>query len=100
MKVTERSTILDTQLGGTEAVRTDAGPAAADGATIQTGDRVSVSDTARALAELRARVGDPGTIRPERVAVLQAAVDAGRYQADPQDVARSLLREIGSDALV
>ena len=91
MKINERKGVLDPQLAGAEPVRADGRPAVqSEGAE---GDRVNVSDTARQLAGLRAAVGDLDAVRPERVAVLQAAIDAGRYTPDPTAVARALLRD-------
>jgi flagellar biosynthesis anti-sigma factor FlgM len=97
MKIDDRKGVLDPQLVGTDPVRPDGRAVVPQ--TAQTGDRVSVSDTARQLAGLRAAVGDLGEVRPERVAVLQAAVDAGRYDVDPHAVAQSFLREVAGDAL-
>ena len=97
MKIDDRKALLDPQLGGVDGLRPD-GRAKA-GPTAPAGDRVSVSDTARELAALRGAVGDLDTVRPERVAVLQAAVDAGRYVPDVEGTARALLRETIGDAL-
>ena len=97
MKIDDRKGVLDPQLVGTDPTRPD-GRAAVPPAA-QTGDRVSVSDTARQLAGLRAAVGDLDGVRQERVAVLQSAIDAGRYDVDPQAVAQSFLREVTADAL-
>ena len=57
------------------------------------GDRVSMSDTARQLAGLRAAIGDLDAVRPERIAVLQAAIDGGRYTPDVHAVAQALIRD-------
>lgn len=97
MKIDERKGVLDPQLAGADPIRP--GDRAAVAPSAPAGDRVSVSDTARELAALRAAVGDPGAVRHDRVAVLQAAVDAGRYAPDVQAVARTLLREVIGDAL-
>ena len=97
MKIDERKGVLDPQLAGTDPLRP--GDRAAGAPNAPAGDRVSVSDTARELVALRAAVGDPGAVRQDRVAVLQAAVDAGGYAPDVQAVARTLLRELIGDAL-
>ena len=99
MKISDRNPVLDAQLGGTDAIRPEGG-GGGPSTTPVAGDRVSVSETARELAALRTQVGDPGSIRPERVAILQSAIDNGRYDVDPHDVARSVLREVAADALV
>jgi flagellar biosynthesis anti-sigma factor FlgM len=90
MKITERKGVLDPQLAGADPVRPES-RATVVGDSV-TGDRVNVSDTARQLAGLRAAIGDVDGVRPERVAVLQAAIDAGRYAPDASDVARAVLR--------
>lgn len=99
MKINERNGVLDTQLGGAEALRSDAGTTTRQGTATASGDRVSVSDTARSLAALRADVGDLGAVREDRVAGLRAVLDDGSYQVDFHTVAASVLREIGADAL-
>ena len=98
MKIDERKGVLDPQLAGTDPIRPE-GRAPAAPATPVTDDRVSVSDTARQLAGLRADVGDVGAVRGDRVAALQAAVDAGRYSPEAHAVARALLRDLIGDAL-
>jgi flagellar biosynthesis anti-sigma factor FlgM len=57
------------------------------------GDQVSVSDTARHLAQLRVQVGDPHAVRQDRVASLQSVMAKGQYSADIGDVAEKFLRE-------
>src|SRR5881394_257442 len=97
MKIDERKGVLDPQLGGVDPLRPDGRAPAAPAPAA--GDRVSVSDTARELAGLRGAVGDLGAVRLERVAVLQAAIDAGRYVPDVDATARGLLREMIGDAV-
>jgi flagellar biosynthesis anti-sigma factor FlgM len=91
MKINERKGVLDSQLAGIDPIRPEGRPVVAGEG--DTGDRVNVSDTARQLAGLRALVGDVDGIRPERVAVLQAAIDAGTYAPDGDAVARAVLRD-------
>jgi len=98
MKIDEHKGVLDSQLAGLDPVRPEAGgkvplPAA------PAGDRVSVSDTARQLAGVRAEVGDVGAVREQRVTGLRAAIDQGQYRPDLHQVARSVLREVMSDVL-
>ena len=59
-------------------------------------DQVSVSDTARRLAQLRAELGDVSVegIRQEKVEGLRAVMAKGQYSADLEDVAQKLLRDV------
>lgn len=65
-----------------------------------TADRVELSPLARALASLRAEVGDPQAIDTERVAQLRTAVGNGTYDPPAQDVADALLRELAANRIV
>ena len=98
MKIDERKGVLDPQLTGTDPIRPETRTPVAQPAAVA-GDRVSVSDTARELAGLRAAVGDLTGLREDRVAALQSAVDAGRYAPEPHAVAKSVLRDLIGDAL-
>ncbi len=100
MKIDDRKGVLDPQLAGTDGIRPDGrGPAAPGASPAPAGDRVSVSDTARQLAGLRAAVGDLDAVRTDRIAALQAAIDAGRYAPDAGAVARSVLRDVLGDVV-
>jgi|SRR5690349_8210080 len=57
-------------------------------------DRVSVSDTARDLARLRADLGPVELFREDKVASIRDVMAKGQYSADPPDVARHLLRDV------
>jgi flagellar biosynthesis anti-sigma factor FlgM len=63
-------------------------------------DRVELSPLARALASLRAEVGDPEAIDAERVAQLRTAVGNGSYDPPAHDVADALLRELAANRIV
>ena len=92
MKIDERKPLADQGVGAVPVV-----PAAiAAGAPVALGsaDRVSVSDTARELARLRAELGGVDVLRQERVTGLRAVMAKGNYSADFQNVARKFLREI------
>jgi len=95
MKVDDRKTVLDPRVGGTPAPAP--GGHAAVGGTAPASDRVSVSDTARDLARLRAAVGDAGTVREEKIAALREAVENGSYHPDVRETAKKLLRELIGD---
>ena len=100
MKINEQKGVLDSHLGGPDAVRQRSGTTPAPGRLeAPAGDRVSVSDGARELARLRAAVGDVDGIRSERVEALRAEVSAGRYQVDLEATARKLLGELLGELL-
>jgi len=63
-------------------------------------DRVDLSPLAKALASLRAEVGDPEAIDTERVAQLRTALGNGSYEAPASDVADALLRELAANRIV
>jgi len=92
MKVNERKGVLDPRLGSPTAVRPDGAASAQAGPA--PGDQVSVSDTARELAQLRGKVGDLGAVRQEKIQGLAAVMAKGQYSADLGDVARKFLGEV------
>ncbi len=101
MKIDDRKTVENPLLGGISGrVRPD-GSRAPEGAPAgaATTDQVSVSDTARQLAQLRSQVGDVGEVRTARVDQLKAAVDDGTYQVDDGTVAKSFLSRVLGDLL-
>jgi flagellar biosynthesis anti-sigma factor FlgM len=63
-------------------------------------DKVELSALARALATLRAEVGDPEAVDAERVAELRTAVGNGTYDPPAGDVADALLRELAANRIV
>jgi len=99
MKVDDRKG-LTPGVGAVGAVQPAAGTAgpSAPSAT----DQVSVSDTARQLAQLKAQVGDVGQVdaaHQEKIQGLQAVMAKGNYSADLEDVARKLLRQVVGELL-
>ena len=94
MKINDGKGVQGSLLDGTGAVRP--APAGADRhaeAGAPTTDQVSVSETARRLAQLHAGVGDPGIVRNDKVEGLRAVMAKGRYSADLNQVADKFLRE-------
>jgi len=81
-------------VGGAGAVQPAAG--APTPTSSQANDQVSVSETARQLAQLRAAVGDvepDAAISAAKVEGLRSIMAKGQYSADLEDVARKLLRD-------
>jgi flagellar biosynthesis anti-sigma factor FlgM len=97
MKVGERKSVLDPRVGGAVGPAPAAGPPPAAAST--GGDQVSVSETARELAHLRAEVGDVDTVAAEQVASLRAAAARGAYVPDVRGAAERLLREVLEELL-
>ena len=93
MKVDDRKGPQQPIVSGAGAIQPAAGTAGPSGTPAT--DQVSVSDTARRLAQLRAEVGDVSVegIRQEKVEGLRAVMAKGQYSADLEDVARKLLRD-------
>jgi flagellar biosynthesis anti-sigma factor FlgM len=60
-------------------------------------ETVALSPLARALQGLRSELGDATTIDEPRVAELRAALEAGKYEPSPRDVASALLRELAAN---
>jgi len=94
MKVDDRKGLQGPRVSGPGAIQPAAGAAGPSGTPAT--DQVSVSDTARRLAQLRAEVGDVSveTVRQEKVQGLRAVMAKGQYSADLENVARKLLREV------
>jgi anti-sigma28 factor (negative regulator of flagellin synthesis) len=86
MKVNEPKVLLHPRLGGPIGRVPGVPPRGAD--------RVSVSDSGRLLAGLKAEVGPLDVLREEKVAGLRAVMAKGTYRPDLQDVARQVLREL------
>ena len=59
-------------------------------------DIVSISEAARSLANARNVVKAAPDIREDRVAELKAAVANGTYTVDSRQLARSLIKKLGS----
>lgn len=60
-----------------------------DGYRTKTGETVSVSSEAQALAQARA----PETSDMPKVAKLREAIEKGEFQVDPERIADAMLRE-------
>ena len=57
------------------------------------GDRVSLSDDARIMAEAKRTAQETSDIRQDKVAELKAQVESGTYTVDSRKVAAAMLRE-------
>lgn len=55
-------------------------------------DKVTLTDAARAIANMSAELAREGTIDEAKVGQLRAAIESGRYQADPVAIADALMR--------
>jgi anti-sigma28 factor (negative regulator of flagellin synthesis) len=97
MKVNERNGVQSRGVDGPGGPRLDAPAEPPPPATAE--DRVSVSDTARELARLKADLGPVDLLRPDRVASIRDVMAKGQYSADPPQVARNFLRDILSQLL-
>jgi len=99
MKVDDRKGLQTPSVGAVGAVQ----PAGTTGpSAVSTTDQVSVSDTARQLAQLKAALGDVGQVdaaRQQKLQGLRAIMAKGQYSADLEDVARKLLRQVVGDLL-
>ena len=96
MKVNDRKGPIDPAVAG-PPVRPDGGVAASEPPAAT--DKVSVSDAARDLAQLRGAVGDVNTVNMEKVSGLSAVMAKGQYSADVRDVASKVLRSILGELL-
>lgn len=65
--------------------------AAEPGQRAQVKDRADLSRDALTLAKARVRLNEISDVRQERIAALQAQVQAGAYRVPVEDLARSLL---------
>lgn len=75
----------------------DAG--AGQGNMAATGDSVELSPGARDLVRTEKRLAGEAEIRGEKVAELQASIDAGDYEVHPDRVATGMVLESLADAL-
>ena len=60
--------------------------------TAQTGDHVTLTDSARALQKIEQAVAKTPVVNTEKVAAVKQAVGSGSYQIDPSRVADKLLK--------
>ena len=56
-----------------------------------TGDRVSVSEDAKLVAEAAKRAAESPDVRVDRVEALKAQVQSGNYTPDPRKIAQKLV---------
>jgi negative regulator of flagellin synthesis FlgM len=68
------------------------GEAKAASATGQTGDHVTLTDSARTLQKIEETVANTPVVDAAKVASVKQAVQSGTYQIDPQRVADKLLQ--------
>jgi negative regulator of flagellin synthesis FlgM len=54
-------------------------------------DSAGITQNARELAQARTVVEESPEVRAEKVAALKAAIANGTYNADPREIARSLM---------
>jgi|SRR5581483_6301023 len=93
MKVTDRKELLNRPVESPGAPRPDGGaPAPAAPSTGE--DRVSVSQAARDLAQLREQVGPLDGVRTETVSHVQGLIASGQYAPDLHHVATNVLRDV------
>ncbi|HZP41916.1 MAG TPA: flagellar biosynthesis anti-sigma factor FlgM [Candidatus Binatia bacterium] len=96
MKVNDRNRgVLDPRVSELGGIAPDGGAGAPGG--VGEADQVSVSETARELARLKAEVGDPNAVDEYRVATLRALTAEGRWAPDLRATAEALLRHVVSD---
>jgi len=57
-------------------------------------DKVTVSDEARRLAQLRADLSDVGGVRTEKVEEIRGKIERGEFHVDLKAVARKFLESI------
>jgi negative regulator of flagellin synthesis FlgM len=68
------------------------GEAKTAAATGQTGDHVTLTDSARTLQKIEETVANTPVVDAAKVASVKQAVQSGTYQIDPQRVADKLLQ--------
>jgi len=61
-------------------------------ATAQTGDHVTLTDSARSLQKLSDAIAQTPVVNASKVATIKQAVQSGTYQVDPASVADKLLQ--------
>lgn len=67
----------------------EGGPSAA---TAQTGDHVTLTDSARTLQRIEEAVAKTPVVNADKVAAVKQAIGAGTYKIDPARVADKLLK--------
>ena len=80
------------QVGTDKKVSRPNEAASAPAQSAASGSPVRITDQARQLASLEQVVGSLPVVNEARVAEIQASIDEGRYQIDPERIADKLLR--------
>jgi len=75
----------------TGGVVADKSQSDASGATSQTGDHVTLTNSARSLQKLSEAIAQAPVLNAEKVASVKQAVSGGTYQVDSRRVADKLL---------
>ncbi|RJQ55746.1 MAG: flagellar biosynthesis anti-sigma factor FlgM [Nitrospiraceae bacterium] len=57
-------------------------------------DKISLSEKAKEISELKAEIDELPDIRTDKVDELKKAIDAGNYNIDPRKIAQKILEEI------
>jgi negative regulator of flagellin synthesis FlgM len=78
--------------GGVVADKTQSDASAAPAATSQTGDHVTLTDSARSLQKLSEAVAQAPVVNAEKVASIKQALQSGTYQVDAGRVADKILQ--------
>ena len=68
------------------------GEAAASVSSSQSGDHVTLTDSARSLQKIEEAVAKTPVVNKEKVAAVKQAVSSGKYQIDANRVAGKLLK--------
>jgi negative regulator of flagellin synthesis FlgM len=68
------------------------GDTSSSAATSQTGDHVTLTDSARSLQKIEERVAKTPVVNAEKVAAVKQAISSGNYQVDAGRVADKILK--------
>jgi negative regulator of flagellin synthesis FlgM len=79
---------------GSNGVVTDKsqGEGSAAAATAQTGDHVTLTDSARSMQKIEAAVAKTPVVNADKVAAVKQAISSGTYQIDAGRIAGKLLQ--------
>ncbi len=91
---------LETRLLGTRPTADSNAPRRTTGEGDAAGDRIAISQRARALQQVSQAVAQTPPVRSERVAELAARIEAGQYRVDDAETARRLVRSALIDSLL
>jgi negative regulator of flagellin synthesis FlgM len=78
--------------GGNGVVADKQSEGSASGATAQTGDHVTLTDSARSLQKIEEAVAKTPVVNAQKVAAVKQAIGAGTYKIDAGRVAGKLLK--------